>query len=330
MQTVGNLCLSLAALLYLFPLQYLALEMSRKKDDGGGAIAGIIILAPMWLLLLAGLLIATSRGGFDVLPLKRGAIYPLVIGGTLALAVLTFISLNALWRPTWGVRLLLGWEFLLIPLLTLIIAASALHPGLGDRLPLGGLRWMWIGLAALSLAGGVAYLGYAGVRAGARQVRAVAHGLGSDRALETEHLAKVGSLDPQRDFSGLLGYTTHFYSDEVRALAVARLRTHLALAEAVMPDLQASDPLKALEFLSRVELTAAERTRLAGPVRDAMFALADRVHRELRYTPPRRLKYMRRLGGETCRALASQFSGYGIDFAPALDAFERAFIPDDL
>lgn len=329
MNVVGNICLTLAGILYLMPLQYLALEMSRKRDDGGGAIAAILILAPLWLLLLVALLTATSRGAFDMLPLKRSWLYPLVISATLAFGVWSFVSLAALYRPTWTVRLLLGWEVFLLPLLTIVVVACALNPGLAAKLPVSALRWTWIALAGLAVIGGLAQIGITAIRAGSRQVQGIVHAIGGESALRAEHLVKVNALDPERGFSELVGYSTHFYSEEVQAAAVARARSHPRLAEAITLVLQGTEPMKPLQFLRRVELTDEERRQLAAPARDAIHHLAEQVHRELRYTPPDRLKFMRSHGGETCRAVAAKLSGCGVDFAPALAAFTQAFTPDE-
>ena len=275
------------------------------------------------------MLAATSRGAFDMLPLKRGWLYPLVIGGTLALAVLTFVSLTALYRPTWNVRLLLGWQVYLVPLLTLVVAASSLNPGLGARLPLGALRWIWIALAGLALLGGLVQIGSRGIRTASGHVRGVVHRLGSDSTLRAEHLAKVNALDPADGLFELIGFSTHFYADEVRAAALARARQHPDLVAAAKGAFQHAQPLQVLEFLRQVDLSDEERRQLAAPARDAIFALADLTHRELRYTPRDRLKFTRNYGGETCHAVATRFAGCGVDFAPALDAFTRAFTPDE-
>lgn len=328
MHVFGNISLILAGLIYLLPLQVLALEMSRKKDDGGGAVAALLILAPMWLLLLTAVVIATSRGAFDVLPLGRSWLYLLVICGTLALGVLTFVSLNALHRPTWNVRLLLGWEVYLVPLLTILVAACALNPALAAKLPVAALRWSWITLAGLAIAGGLVQIGATAVRAGWRQAQGAVHSFGSDSALRAEHLSKVNSLDPEKGFFELIGYTTHFYSNEVRAAALSRARRHPELVDATNEAFRHAEPLKALEFLRGIELSEDERRQLAAPARDAIFRLADLVHRELRYTPRDRLRFTRTLGGETCRDVAGRFAGCGVDFAPALEAFEHAFTPD--
>ena len=77
LQTIGNIGIGIAALLYALPLQYLLLELSRKRDDGGGALAGVLILVPMWLLLMAALLCVTASGGFDWLRLNSGWRYAL-------------------------------------------------------------------------------------------------------------------------------------------------------------------------------------------------------------------------------------------------------------
>lgn len=66
LQTVGNVGVGLAALIYVLPLQLLLFEVRRKRDEGGsGVFAGLLLIVPMWLLLLVGLGCVSSSGGFD-------------------------------------------------------------------------------------------------------------------------------------------------------------------------------------------------------------------------------------------------------------------------
>lgn len=328
MQIIGNLCLSLAGLLYLLPLQQLLFEFARKKDDGGGMIAGLLILAPLWLLLQVGVSLATVQGGLDWLPLRRGAwLHGLVVAATLALAVVSFLSLATLARPSWTTRLTLGAPLYLFPPLTIAFVAAVLNPALGARLPLAALRWCWVLAAAACLAGCGLTLTYNLATMVGRRGAQLVHSFGSDRKLEQEHLALVAALDPQRDAPALLGYTTGFHAESVRRLAIQRLRTHPQLVEAVLAALGERDPSRALEFLVRVELTPEERARLAAPTRAALFAFAAKVQEELRYTPPGRRRLLRSWGRPLYRELATRFAGTGVDFAPALVAFEGAFTP---
>lgn len=328
MQALGNVCLSLAGILYLIPLQHLLLEFARKRDDGGGAIAGGLILIPMWALLLVGLLLATSRGGFDWLLLQRGALYVLVTAATLALVVVTFLSLVQLGRPTWTARLIYGWPIYVIPPLTGALVAWVLNPGLAAKVSPAFIRVPWTVLAGISLCAVTGSLGYRIVKLTGSRVMQVIHTLGTDRDLERRNLALVPTLEPERDFADLLSLANSFNSAEVRALATARLRTHPQFVDALVIALGETDPSKALDFIAGAEFSAAELQRLAEPARAAMFRLSKKVHEELRYTPAARQKLLRRWGQQVYRGIATRFALTELDFNPAIAAFDGAFVPD--
>lgn len=329
MQLLGNICVSLAGAIYLFPLQHLLLEYSRKKEDGGGAIAALIILAPMWLLLLVGLLLATSQGGFDVIPVRRGLVHGLVVAAVLALAVVTFVSFTCLNRPSWGMRLTLGLPVYLIPPLTILLIAAVLNPGVAGRIPPGFVRGPWLFLAGLSLVGCVAYLGFGAIRRVHREVSSVAFSTTNNRDVERRQLATIATLDAQRDFLELLGYSDEFHSTTVRSLAHERLRAHPRFLDALRDALHERDPHNALEYVGGTELSADECTTLAPAVEHAMLTVNERIHAELRYTPKDRLKLIRRWGRLLYQQIARKFSATGTDFGPAIAGFDQAFIPDE-
>jgi len=326
MQTVGNLCLSLAGILYLFPLQHLLLEVARKRDDGGGAIAGILVLGPMWLLLLVGMILATAQGGFDGLPLRRGLQHALIIAATLALAVATFVSFTAHFRTSWGTRLTLGLPVHLVPLLTLALVALVLNPGLAGRFPVGAVRIPWLVLGCLSLAGGLLYVGIGAARRTAGTVAQIAHTAGNSSQVEAEILARIPTQDPELEFFSLLHQAAHGSSPEIRASSTQRLRTHPGLMSRLIEELRKSDPTTAITFIATTDLSAEERRELARPLHAVMLSYGEQIHERLNFFPKDWLRQQRAWGRKTYPMVVSKFDATGVDFAPLPAAFDRAFI----
>jgi hypothetical protein len=326
MQTIGNLCLTLAGIIYLLPLQHLLLEVARKRDDGGAAIAGILVLGPMWLLLLVGMILATAQGGFDVLPLRRGLQHALIIAVTLALAVATFVSFTAHFRTGWGTRLTLGLPIYLVPLITLALVALVLNPGLAARFPVGAVRIPWLVLGCLSLAGCVLYVGFAAARRTAGAAAQIAHTAGNNSKVEADVLARIPTLDPELEFFSLLSNAAHGSSPEIRASATERLRTHPGLMPRLIEELGKSDPTTAITFAATTELAAEERRELARPLHAAMENYGAHIHDRLRFYPKDWLRQQRAWGRETYPKINSKFAGTGVDFASLPGAFDQAFI----
>lgn len=325
MQTFGNLCLSLAAIVYLIPLQHLLLEVARKRDDGGAAIAGILVLGPMWLLLLIGMILATAQGGFDALPLRRGLQHALIIAATLALAVATFVSFTAHFRTGWGTRLTLGLPVYLLPLITLALAALVLNPGLATRFPVGAVRIPWLVLGGLSLAGGLLYVGLGAARWTAGAVSQLAHTAANNGKVEAEVLARIPTQDPELEFFSLLSNAAHGSSPEIRASATARLRDHPNLMPRLIEELGKSDPTTAITFIATAELSTEERRQLARPLHAVMQDYGDHIHDRLRFYPKDWLRQQRAWGRSTYPAVAAKFADAEPDFSALPRAFDDAF-----
>jgi hypothetical protein len=329
MQIFGNLCISLAALIYLLPLQHLLLEFARKRDDGGGAIAGMMILGPMWLLLLAGVLAAAAHGGFNGLPVRRGLpLYATIIAATIALAVVTFISFACLNRPTWTVRLTLGLPIYVIPPLTIALVAIALNPGLGARLPLAAVRLPWMVIAGLSLVGCVGYLGFAATRRVTGAVAQAIHSAGGTKEFDAKVRAQLPTLDPDRDFAELLKYAADAGSAEIRAMATARLRASPRLTDHIAEALMQSDPTKPITFLAETDLSQEEKRQLAQPLYQAMQGYGEYIHQRLHYYPKEWKQEVRAWGRSTYPRVASKFSGNNPDFSGLPAEFDQAFVPN--
>jgi hypothetical protein len=91
-QIIGNICVGLASIVFLFPLQNLMWDYARKNLNNDSWTTPLLyILIPVWLLLMGALLCVTASGGFDWLRLGRPALYALTVGAALSLAAVTFV-----------------------------------------------------------------------------------------------------------------------------------------------------------------------------------------------------------------------------------------------
>ncbi|HEX5221192.1 MAG TPA: hypothetical protein VFZ59_16635 [Verrucomicrobiae bacterium] len=326
-QAIGNCCTGFAALIYALPLQHLLLELSRKKDDGGGVIAGLIILVPMWLLLLVALFCVTASGGFDWLRLNRSTLYLLTTMASLSLATISFLRFEMLARPGLFDRIIQSAPIYLFPAATMLLVVFSLNPRFATSIPAQAYRLPWVIVASLSLTVCVGYLGYQLVSAGKNGWAGVAHRFRSNSEVAQKNLARIPTLDPQRDFSELLSLADQFQSRSVRESAITRVREHPDFLERLVTELNTGAPDSALEFLNNATLSASEQQRLAPAARIAMERFTEKIQPELRYMPKDRRKALRRWGSSLFRSLAQKFVVTGVDFKPAIDAFDQTLAP---
>lgn len=324
-QILGNASICIAAVLYALPLQRLVRELARKKEDGGGAIAGAIILLPMWTLLLIGVLAAIGSGDLDTLGLRHGALYSWVTIGTIALCVVSFISLMLQARATWTKRVLFGAPVYAGPLLTVAFVAGTLNPSIASYLPMQAVRLAWGLLTALCLLICTALLiRQLGLFIGKHATGFVMR-LTGNRELARQDLERIATLGPENNFDDLLRLANRFNPRDVRERALARLRTHPDFVSRLATALNDASPDNALALLEWAELSGAELEQLAPAVRDATMQYAQGMRESLRYAHKSRRKLARRWGRYLLRRIAKRFSATGEDFAPTLAAFEAAF-----
>lgn len=327
LQTISNICVVLAAIIYLVPLQQLVWDFAHKRNDSvGGLIAGLIILVPLWLLLLVGLLSVTATGGFDWLWFNRGALYLFVIAATLGMAVASFLFMGMTPRTPFFQGVVICAPVYLLPALSMVLVVLSLNPRLAPGIPPQVFRLPWITGAALSLMAGLGFAGYQLVRSGGNRLAGVSHRLHESGPSAAEQLAKIAALDSQHDFADLLGLASQYYSRDTREAATARLRTNPAFLETLIAEVKTSEPSKALEFISSATFSAEELTALAAPTRQAIERFIAGIPAP-NYLPSDRRKQLQRWGRATFRELAKKFAPTGVDFSPTLAAFEQALEP---
>ncbi|MSU59903.1 MAG: hypothetical protein EXS35_17340 [Pedosphaera sp.] len=339
-QTTGNVCVGIATLIFLLPLQHLLWEFARKHvNDNQWVTSALFILIPLWLLLMGALLCVTASGGFDWLRLGRPALYTLTVAASLALAVVTFVFIALYIRPGFTPRFLYLPVIYLISLTTVLLVVLSLNPKLAPGLPLRAVNLSWTVCAAISLALCGGYLGYRLVTGGGSQIRSIAHRFSSNSELSRKNIAQIPTLDPKRSFTELLRLAGESQDRDVRDAALVQLRSNPDWVASLVAELTRATPSSgeldhALALVDFASFTPEEQKLLALPARNAMDRITKYMHSELRFflKDKSRRKGAHRWGNRLFQSIATKLAGAGVDFQPALDAFEKTFtekIPDN-
>lgn len=334
LQTIGNACVGLAALVFLFPLSRLLWSYASKyPSDDRWVTPALYVLIPLWLLLLVALLCVTASGGFDWLRLGRTMLYPLAIAAGLALAVVTFVFIALYIRPGFTPRLLYVPGILLVPLTTALLVVLSLNPRLASVFPIQWLRLPWTIFAALSLVICVGFFGHRLVNSGFGGVGNLVHRILNARDSSPEQLAKVATLDPQTEFgfTELLGLADVYHDRQTREAATARLRslpdftTRLAT---ILETGRGNANSDALDFIEAATLTPDEQKRLALPTRTALESFISDIPAP-NYMSPDRRKQLLKWGRKTIPFITGKFTKTDVDFSRIMPDFEHALRPDD-
>lgn len=151
-QTVGNICVALAAVVLLFPLQRVLRENAALYlSDDRWVMPILAYLIPIWLLLMGALLCMAANGGFDSLRLSRSVLYSLTVAASFALAVVTFVFIGLYIRPGFTPRVIYTPVIYLVPLATGLLVVLSINQKNPPSIPIQWLFWPWISFAAMSL-----------------------------------------------------------------------------------------------------------------------------------------------------------------------------------
>lgn len=323
---VGNGCLALAGLLFLYPILPMLQEPPRGHDSATGLMMGLaMLLPPLWLLLSVALSVATARGAFEWLSVERGLQYGLVLAACLAMGIVTWFSGSfrgeADGQIPWAARAVIGWAVYVLPLLTIGIGVVVVNPTLQAFVPPLAVR------VPLALGGGLSLLLCGGLlleglsawsQHNAARVEQV---IARQNERDQRYLAEVQAMDPKRDFPNLLNYTSEFESPAIRALALEKAQAHPHFTDALIDAIHNGWSDYALRYLESNDPPDAQA--LAEPVREALIQEADWVRNLIRREHTLRDDDFDSRAGRLLKVV-QRFQGRGVDFVPAVRAFRQA------
>ena len=324
-QSIGNVCVAIAALIFLLPLHYLLWHYARKHlSNSEWVTPALTTLIPLWLMLMVALLCVTASGGFDWLRLGRPALYTLTVATSLTLAVVSFGLIGSYIRPGFAPSFISYPPLFLVNCGTMLLIILSLNPKLNLGLSPQVIRLPWTIGAALCLVVGVGFGGYWLATTGVGTV--VDFALPLLGPSSPEILAKISTLDPQTNFSDLLGWATRYASRDIREAATARLRSHPNFLESLATELETGDGERAVEFLYSATLSPTEQAHLARPARTAMKRWVEGIP-AANYTTKKNLNKKRRWGTKMFGVLPEKFANTKVDFAEVIADFKDKVDP---
>ena len=113
--------------------------------------------------------------------------------------------------------------------------------------------------------------------------------------------------------------------DPVRKAAIDRLRRDPEIISKLAGPLESREVEQVLDVVSMATFSDDEKQKLALPVRSAMERVTQETRREFRHIPKDRRKNMRKYFRRQFNEIATQFAATGVDYKPAIHAFEATF-----
>ena len=324
MQFLGNVCLCLAALIYLIPWQFVLNEPGRGSHAGGALLwASIILVLPMGALLTVAMSVVAAQDGLQWLIQTRSAQYLAIVAAGLAMTVVVGLSaalrLESVEQMPWAIRPWVPLAAWVLPPVWILTAAFMLN-GVG----MGALMWLrgaWLigGVFAVAVAMGLVLQALQSWIA-----RQEAHWLeeaANRQRRDIQILTEVQAMDINKDFSQLLNFSNVFESPEIRGVALARLAKHPDLSAAVLDQLQTGAAYEAIIYLQASPAIQSEQ--MAQAVRTAIERVAQSIARDISAT---HTLYVDQGLTEVTRILdvVDKYQQFAVDYGPALQQLRRA------
>lgn len=325
MTILGNLLLSLAAFLYLVPLQILLRKpIVTTGNDSVGVVLFVFITVPFWLTLFLNWCILLTRGRFDWLGGGRGWQFLLLLFTWLALTSVTTLAAMSRGesRIFWALRPLMPWGIYLLPLFALLATFLMLNPSLSPTLPALAARLALATCGVLALGSGLGMITELVVSAQRKAADKIERDADSQDKNIRSIVAEVEALDPINDFGPLLRNSASNRFEEPRKLAQKKISTHPHLQEELALRLTNQWSTAALGYLELCD--PPDAVALAVPVRTALEHLAPWIRSEVERSSgfwPESYYWEAKIS----LAAADKFARYGIDYVPAVRALRAAF-----
>lgn len=321
----GNLCLCLAALVYLVPWQLVLNEVPRGPDAGMGMFWGTLIIAlPLGLLLTFGWAAVVARDGLQWLTQARALQYLAVLGGGLAVTVVIALAAAMRTEPLaqipWAIRPLVPHAAWVLPPL-LIAGGIFLLNAAGSTALVSASRIGWVaavGTALLVCCGLlVQLLQSQAARADARVQAETAF----QQKRDNQIYAEIEQMTPERDLARLLNHSNVWEAPPIRELALRKLASHPDLSAGIEHELLEGAAYEAIIYLQGND--PPEPARLAAPVAVAIERIAVELADEIAGT---HTLYAEQGEPQVMRILevVARFQRHGVDYRPALVKLRQA------
>lgn len=321
----GNLCLCLAALVYLVPWQLVLNEVPRGPDAGMGMFWGTVIIAlPLGLLLSFGWAAVVARDGLQWLTQARALQYLAVLTGGVAVTVVIGLAAAMRTEPVaqipWAIRPLVPYAAWVLPPVLIAAGIFVLNAGSSAMLVTAS-RIGWVAAAGTSLLVCCGLLVQLAQSEAARADARVQEEKAFRDKRDDDIYAEVHQMTPERDLARLLNHSNMWEAARIRELALRKLADHPDLSAGIEHELLGGAAYEAIIYLQGND--PPDPQRLAAPVAVAIERIAARLADDISRT---HTLYPEQGEPEVMRILdvVARFQAYGVDYRPALLTLRRA------
>ena len=323
MQITGNIFLGLSALSYLL----LLFANSNKPAGSGDNVMGYgLAIAFLGLCLaissLVLLLVLTFKGSFNWVSDAPGLRLLLVLSAWAGFAATVFFSAILKWEKVDlipGMQVLAGHAAVWLPLLLLLPCLPLLNEDLrGNTAPLL-YKVPLIMAFAVSMLGGLILLRGWFISASASQMAQIEAAQTQNDEMHKRHLEEIATADPQNSIPTLLRFTGRFHDDDVRAAALARIKSNPDWEQKLLELLENEHSYRAVYTF--IDDNKPDHPELfAEPLQRSIFRLAEDVRKYIRNDEHPQNWHLEHFDIERLLRGLDQFENQGIDYRPAVQA----------
>jgi hypothetical protein len=330
MAIIGNIFLSIATLIYAIIVSTI---FGKAPPRGGDAATGYPMSIILFNLVFLGCMIIAAiaiawKGGFDWISPNKSSRYLLVAAGLVS-AVIT-AGLSALFKYEPGsvpalLRFFSGFAPAIIPLVLIATGFVLLNPGIREAVPLAAYKWPLVGVFALGILGVAAGL-FTWISVANENAKRKIEGIISDQARYHQgYLNEIDTCDITKNMAHILVFTDANHDADVRAAAVAKVKTNPKWQAELIYLLENKGASEALNFLASNEVE--DKSLFVEPVNTGVLSIADWIRRSLREATSYNTFYADSFSWEVERSLRTiaKFEGMGKDYRPAVRALRAAF-----
>ena len=328
MNLIGNVFLSIAALIIF----YLSTSFYSKSIPGGDAGVGyawgiIILNLAFFICMIIIAFIIGWKGGFEwISPNKSTRTWLAILGVLITTIYAVLCGFN---KPDSGifsspVKSLINFSYLLIPVLLIVISAILLNDALRNSIPPMLIKGSSLIIVLFSTAGLIGFM------IGEMVDSAKSHAATVERetAYEEENqkwiMSQIDTCDVLTNLGTILRYTDENQPDKIKNAAVAKIKTNPAWEQEVIRLLDSDWSSEALDFVASNPVD--HPSLFEEPVNKAVFHQAEAIRQYFRSVSHPSHMYEDLFYSEVNKVIRAidRYQSKEIDYVPAMKEMRAA------